>query len=205
MMEVPMRLFTVICCLLFASPAFAQDTVELTAPAVAEVSPDGMVTVSEPAAQPVAAEPAPVEVEPVPADDSPTVDASTDAAASPAIINDAPSTSQDVVDAGKKVADAWYTKSFPAIAGAVIFLLLTLFRLPALGALTTKIPTRVRVLAVVGLSLLAAVLDAVALGAPWGQALWGVLASSSTAVFANELIRESILGKRSQKVASSQS
>lgn len=111
---------------------------------------------------------------------------------------DNPSTGDEVVQAAQKVEEAWHSRSFPAIAGAVIFLLLALFRLPLFGSLTSKIPQRIRILAAVGLSLVAAFFQVVALGASWGDALMNILGTAPTAVFANELIVESILGKRYQ-------
>jgi hypothetical protein len=112
---------------------------------------------------------------------------------------DNPSTGDEVVTAAQKVKDAWYNKNYPAIAGAIIFLILTLFRLPLFGELTKKIPQRVRILAAVVLSFLAAVLQATALGASWGDALMNLLGTAPAAVFVNELLVESILGNRYKK------
>lgn len=186
-----MRTIVLFVCLSFAIPAFARDAVELTAPATATVSADGEVDVVQGDPDVV-----PAVEEAVPAGEAGTTDAIAVAETSPAPVVEQPSTPEEVVDAGKKVADAWKTKSLPAIAGAVIFLLLALFRLPALGSLTSKIPPRVRVLVVMGLSLLAGAMNAVALGAPWGQSLTDALYAATAAVFANELIVETIFGKR---------
>jgi len=97
------------------------------------------------------------------------------------------------------VKEAWYNKNYPAIAGAIIFLILTLFRLPLFGELTKKIPQRIRILAAVVLSFAAAVLQATALGVSWGEALMNLLGTAPAAVFVNELLVESILGNRYKK------
>jgi len=207
-------LIPIVLCLLIVPPALGQESVELAAPASAVITPDGGVAVTAPEAEtPVVeappavadaetpAEPAAADAEPSAAEPAAAVaDATPDTIVIPIVDPlDDPSTGDEVVDAAGKVKDAWYNKNYPALAGAIIFLILTLFRLPMLGALTKKIPQRIRILAAVVLSFAAAVLQALTLGVPWGVALMNVLATAPSAVFANELIVESILGNRYKK------
>jgi len=192
--------FLLVACATLTSTAFAQDAgeVELTAPASAVATADGSITITTPDVEAPPEESAGDAADPV-AENAPA-DATPEAIVIPVVDPvDDPSTGDEVVAAAQGVKDAWYSKNYPAIAGAIIFLLLTLFRLPLFGSLTRKIPARYRVLVAVGLSFAAAFLQIIAMGTPWDVALVNVLGTSSAAVFANELIVESVLGKRYQK------
>jgi hypothetical protein len=183
-------------CLLFvlgvSSPVLAQDVVEPEEDVIAASDTPGLGD-----AEPAGAE---TEVEDAesPADGSEVVDESE------AVVEPEPNLEPvlETVDPGE-VFSAWTSfvnalksGNFPLIAGAFIFLLLAILKLPVTGAVLTKVPSRYRVLIVIGLAGLMSVFDAVVLGTTWGDAFWAMLHTAPIAVFSNELFLETLVGKR---------
>lgn len=122
-----------------------------------------------------------------------------EAVAQPNLDTSQPSDSGDVIENVEGTIGAVRTGSWIAIASALITLLLTLMRLPALGSLTKKIPTRWRVPTVLILGALAGVLSNMVGGVPWHEALSVALFTGPTAVFHNEFFLNSVLGRRAKR------
>ena len=110
-----------------------------------------------------------------------------------------PTTTAEVIETGGHVLDATRTGSWVAIVGAVVWFLLSLFRHPALGSITKKIPGRWRLVVACLLGAAGGVLASVAGGVPVVEALTVALVSGPTAVFSNEAVMNTVLGKRDKR------
>ena len=115
--------------------------------------------------------------------------------------NPDPSTPKDVAESVSGLIDATRTGSWIAIVSGVITLLLNLFKLPQLGALTKKIPGRWRLVIAVVLGGVGGILAGISGGMPWYEAVAVGLFSGPTAVFTHEAVLNTIMGTRDKKKA----
>lgn len=106
------------------------------------------------------------------------------------------STAGDVAIGLDQVVGGVRSGEWSAIAGGLIFLLVALFKLPLLGGLVKKIPSRWRIVIVLVLGAASGLIASVAGGVSWYQACYVWLFSSSSGVFAHELFVESLFGKK---------
>ena len=111
----------------------------------------------------------------------------------------APSPSGDVLKDVGSIIDAVRSGKGIAIAAAIIMLLTNLFKLPWLGGLVKKIPSRWRIAIPILLSGVAGILAKITMGMPWGESLMIGLFSGPMAVFAHEAVVEAILGRSSSR------
>jgi len=110
-------------------------------------------------------------------------------------------TPKDIAEGVGSVVDATKTGSWIAISASVVALLGNLFRLPALGGITKKIPKRWRIVVPIVLGACAGLLGGVVGGMTWTEAIIAAVFTGPSAVFAHEAFVESLLGKRHKKEA----